>query len=421
MIFFFRRVFFRNLAHPGQKVVFSTCHDHSLKNMLKGSSAPADLFGKEPFSEMLKQLDDVVDSYTHKTKKTEEEVEPATLHAEELSTFLPEGVESVPEEHEQAFVNEIQEATALVDRFIKFIPETSSKTELVQALEGTAVAKKQPEGTTALIVMDTKTCGESSSQPHLRYPQFRNFVLKNAVQAFCAVRNQEQLESDELCAVLDGSRQIATSIMQCFVRDDGVHFENKTRSEFVIVFEEKSMKARKQLNRGLVQVHEGMHVMTNGPLTLPAQRVRLYGGSNMTTTIGPVVLDPLENLWLLPAEKKKLYEGGKAKVLAGGGMPDAPQKPDLKAGDPMTFHSMPVKFFRELLHSFCAGMVFLTCDPDGVGCMAAILSKIPCVAIVYTAEHAAALRSRLIEFTFNEFQSQSSPLYRVNVTLGIGF
>jgi hypothetical protein len=63
MRFFFRRVFFRNLAHPGQKVVFSTCHDHSLKNMLKGSSAPADLFGKEPFSEMLKQLDDVVYSY----------------------------------------------------------------------------------------------------------------------------------------------------------------------------------------------------------------------------------------------------------------------------------------------------------------------------------------------------------------------
>ena len=296
---------------------------------------------------------------------------------------------------------------------MKFIPECSSN------LDGTAICKQQPEGTTALIVMDTKTCGESSSQPHLRYPQVRNTVLKNAVQAFCSVRNKEQLETDELCAVLDDSRQLATSIMGCFVRDDGVHFENKTRSEFAIVFEEKSMKARKFLNRGLVQVHEGMHVMSNGPLTLPFSRNRLYGGSNMSSSIGLVVLDPTENLWLLPADKKELFEGGKAKVLAEGGFPDAPLKPDLKAGDPMTFRSMPVNFHRELLHSFCAGVVFLVCDAGGVGCMAAVLSKVPCVAIVYTAEHATALRARLIEFVFNEFQKQSSPLYRVAVTLSL--
>ena len=79
MIFF---VYFHNLAHSGQKVIYTSNHDHSLKNLLKGSSAPADLFGKQPFCDMLKALDDAV---------AEEEVEPAVIQAEEFSTFLPEG------------------------------------------------------------------------------------------------------------------------------------------------------------------------------------------------------------------------------------------------------------------------------------------------------------------------------------------
>ena len=399
-------------------MVFSSVHDHSLKNLLKGSTAPADLFAREPFREMLKGLDDAVNTWAHKSKKSDETVEEAKMAPEEMQAFLPAGVEACPEDLEQAFVAEVQEASETVDRFVKFIVEVGSKTELAQCLDGTAVAKKQPEGTTALIILDSKTCGESSSKPHLRYPQFRNSVLKNAVQAFCTARGREQLEEEELCLVLDGSRQISASVMGCFVREDGVHFENKTRSEFVIIYDEKSLKARKQVNRGLVHCHEGMHVMSNGPLVLPSNRNRLYGGSNMSTSIGPVILDKMEDLWLIPAEAKKKYEGGKAKVLAGGGMADAPKKPEFSEGDPMSYHTMPLKFFREVLHSFCAGVAFYVSDPDGVGSMAAILGKIPAVTMVYTAEHAAALRSRLIELVFQEFQVQSSPLYKVAVKLG---
>ena len=398
-------------------MVYGAFHDHTLKNLLKGSSAPADLFAKEPFSDMMKDLNAALDAHIHKSKKNEEEVVAPTVAKDYLTTFLPDGVEHCPEDLEEDFSSHILEAGDLVDRFVKFIPECSSKSELAQALDGTAVSKKQPDGTTALVVMDTKTCGESSSQPHLRFPQFRSVVLKNAVQAFCMARNKEQFDEGEMCLLLDGSRQISTSMMSCFVRDDGAHFENKTRSEFVVHYDEKSMKARKHLSRGLVTCHEGMQVLTNGALSLPASRTRLYGGSNMSTSIGPVVLEPVENMWLVPAEKKKIYEGGNAKVLAGGGLPDAPAKPQL-SGEPMTYHAMPVKFYRELLHSFCAGVVFFVCDPDGVGAMAAVLAKVPCVALVYTAEHGAALRARLTEFVVNQFQLQSSPIYRVALTLG---
>ncbi|CAJ1393650.1 unnamed protein product [Effrenium voratum] len=317
-----------------KKVVYGAFHDHTLKNLLKGSSAPADLFAKEPFSDMMKDLNAALDAHIHKSKKNEEEVVAPTVAKDYLTTFLPDGVEHCPEDLEEDFSSHILEAGDLVDRFVKFIPECSSKSELAQALDGTAVSKKQPDGTTALVVMDTK--------------------------------NKEQFDEGEMCLLLDGSRQISTSMMSCFVRDDGAHFENKTR---------------------------------------------LYGGSNMSTSIGPVVLEPVENMWLVPAEKKKIYEGGNAKVLAGGGLPDAPAKPQL-SGEPMTYHAMPVKFYRELLHSFCAGVVFFVCDPDGVGAMAAVLAKVPCVVLVYTAEHGAALRARLTEFVVNQFQLQSSPIYR---------
>ena len=398
-------------------MIFSSNHDHSLKNLLKGSSAPADLFGKEPFAEMLRQVDEAMDGYNHKLKKTDDEFEAPKFGEEDLAAFLPEGVESCPEEHEQAFASEVQEAADLVDRFVKFIPECGSKTELAQALEGTAVAKKQPEDTMALLILDTKTCGESSSQPHLRLPQFRAGVLKNAVQAFCTARGKDQFEENELCLVLDGGRQISSGIMSCFVRDDGIQFEQKTRSEFVVYFEEKALRARKLLNRGLIQVHEGMHVLSKGPLQLPVAKTGLYGGSNMSSSIGPVVLDPLDQLWLVTSEEKKKYEGGKAKVLAGGGLPDAPKKPEFKSGEPLTYHPMPLKFYKELLHSFCGGVAFFIADADGFGAMAAVLAKTPCVSLVYTADHAAALKARLTEWVFKEFQSQSSGIYRVSLIL----
>ncbi|CAJ1390745.1 unnamed protein product, partial [Effrenium voratum] len=308
----------------------------------RGSSAPADLFAKEPFSDMMKDLNAALDAHIHKSKKNEEEVVAPTVAKDYLTTFLPDGVEHCPEDLEEDFSSHI-----LVDRFVKFIPESRM--------------------------------------------------------------NKEQFDEGEMCLLLDGSRQISTSMMSCFVRDDGAHFENKTRSEFVVHYDEKSMKARKHLSRGLVTCHEGMQVLTNGALSLPASRTRLYGGSNMSTSIGPVVLEPVENMWLVPAEKKKIYEGGNAKVLAGGGLPDAPAKTQL-SGEPMTYHAMPVKFYRELLHSFCAGVVFLFVIQ--IGAMAAVLAKVPCVALVYTAEHGAALRARLTEFVVNQFQLQSSPIYR---------
>ncbi|CAK9056378.1 unnamed protein product, partial [Durusdinium trenchii] len=288
-----------------KKAIFSAQHDHTLKNILKGSSAPPDIFAKEPYNEMLKGVDDALDAVNHKLKRKDEEVQEAKIRDDDLAAFLPEGVEQCPEDLEQAFQAEIQEAAELVDRFVKWIPECESKAELTQALADTAVAKKQPEGTTALIVLDTKTCGESSSQPHLRLPQFRAPGLRNAVQSFCTARNKEQFDEDEMCAVLDGSRMISTSIMACFVRDDGCHFEGKTRTEFVIHYDEKSMRARKMVSRGLVQVHEGLHVFSNGALSLPEARTRLYGGSNYSTSIGPVIMDSFENLWLVSPEKKK--------------------------------------------------------------------------------------------------------------------
>lgn len=402
---------------PCQKAIFSAQHDHTLKNILKGSSAPPDIFAKEPYNEMLKGVDDALDAVNHKLKRKDEEVQEAKIRDDDLAAFLPEGVEQCPEDLEQAFQAEIQEAAELVDRFVKWIPECESKAELTQALADTAVAKKQPEGTTALIVLDTKTCGESSSQPHLRLPQFRAPGLRNAVQSFCTARNKEQFDEDEMCAVLDGSRMISTSIMACFVRDDGCHFEGKTRTEFVIHYDEKSMRARKMVSRGLVQVHEGLHVFSNGALSLPEARTRLYGGSNYSTSIGPVIMDSFENLWLVSPEKKKEYEAGKAKVLAGGGLAgDPPKKPEL-SGEPMSFHTMPLKFYKELIHSFCAGVVFFLSDTDGVGALAAILAKVPCVALVYSASHGAALRLKLMEHVFKEFQTQSSPLHRVALTL----
>lgn len=176
--------------------------------------------------------------------------------------FSPFNCDACPEKFDEELQGFARDAEEIVDHFVKLVPEQSSKTELETLLAGSGVAKKMEVGEEFLVMLyDTKCAGEASSHCHLRYPQFRQHHLKNAVQAMCATRGQQQLSEQEIVLVLDGGRAISSSIMAAFITEDGNQFENKCRSEFLIHYEEKALRERKQLQRGILQLHESIHAL----------------------------------------------------------------------------------------------------------------------------------------------------------------
>ena len=125
-------------------------------------------------------------------------------------------------------------------------------------------------------------------------------------------------------------------MMSCCVRqggDDnhGRHFDNKTRLELMIHYDESSMRARKCLQRGMMQTHESLHLVSNGAASAQEKTRAVYSGTSLGSSIGPIKLDPLDadagDVWLLSKADKDLVYGAAGKVLSGGGVTDCPDRP----------------------------------------------------------------------------------------------
>ena len=195
--------------------------------------------------------------------------------------------------------------------------------------------------------------------------------------------------------------------MAACVREDGKHYEEKTRIEMIVVYDEEALRARRTLVRGLLSTTEGMHVICRKCLEMNRKTRLVYGGTNQQTSYGPIKVQPYEadSLWKVEKRLKDDMFGKAGYSLAGGPNPDpsTPQPPKTPDGQvPVNWWTMPVQFYREILHSFDAFVVVNSTEADGSFAKAALLSKVPYVGIVHTKCHAENLRKHLIRFVFLE-------------------
>ena len=204
--------------------------------------------------------------------------------------------------------------------------------------------------------------------------------------------------------------------------DHGQHWEQKQRQEVVVHYDEQSLRARKCLVRGFICTHEVIHIISSGQLTVHDIKRKIYSGTSLSTSIGPVKLLPYDEeqgFWLVSKEAKDKIYGAAGKVLAGGALPDCPDRPDLGEDKiPVNYHVMPQAVFAEILHSFGAAVVFTATEIAGHCADAASLAKKSYVGVCFTEFHAKELKKLLVRFVWDQFKDQSSPFYNVEVCLG---
>ena len=374
-------------------------HDGPLRNTLKSKSNPADILEAEAFAGLIAKIQADLDALKPAEPETKGsgadprgELGKASLTEVLAGLVQPETIAAKGSE----VLPFLRAASQHVDTYCQFVVDSGTQKTFDAAVKGTAVARKLKQGQRAMLWYDVKCATESSCQPHIRVPKFTADDLKRKLQAFVSARDQagarmqkhlaaerfvpagrccfggavggrrhcsglgwdeaghsgspwqHMSEGSVQCkplSVVLASRLACLGIMACFVDGAGCHYDEKTRTEMLLTYEEQSLRARRCLVRGVLQTHESMHIMTKGPLVLQKLPRKIYGGTNQQTSIGPVKVLPYEDpsLWKLSASAKTTLYGSKGISLAGGPCP-VPRRPataeagnsvanDLKAKD----------------------------------------------------------------------------------------
>ena len=347
-----------------RKVVFGSQYDDNLRNVLKGATKAEDLLASEPFKALLDRIHEELAKMVLAGNDEADEEDASEAGRPVLHEVLGEILAEDGSDAAAELMTLAKQAEELVDQFVKLVVEQDSNVAMVAVMQS-CPASQTPKR--AILIYDSKCAGEATAQPHVRRPQFRRDHFGKVLNAFCQSRGADQLSENDLLLFFDGGRQLAPMMLSCCVRQGGDehhgrHFDNKTRVELMIHYDESSMRARKCLQRGMLQTHETLHLVSNGAASVQEKTRAVYSGTSLGSSIGPVKLDALdadaEDVWLLSKADKDQVYGAAGKVLSGGGLADCPDRPvfsnDLHL---MSYHSMPQALFCEVLHSFDAALL----------------------------------------------------------------
>lgn len=292
--------------------------------------------------------------------------------------------------------NKLAERT--VQCHVELIAEPDSEQKLKEILDKTALRDSTgtPGSDYIAILVDQKQSGESITAPHIRCTPFNRkrmvkllgAVVKSRGVPGCEGENQEvPLKDGDVLMFLDtGKSGVQTRMANVVKQVCG----RTCKKNVTVAFSEESVAARKMRVRGVATVDqsEGLTLMTSSQFSVPEKKREHYQGSNRGSVLAWVKLPKWESCWKLSfGEKKTLY--GKARVPVGGtsvDVDDENEDEELEGGDgsgtilpmaidasghlyipktrnndniePVTFWSMPVAFYKELLASYCCKGVY---------------------------------------------------------------
>ena len=216
--------------------------------------------------------------------------------------------------------------------------------------------------------------------------------------------------------VMDGFRSLETQFSKDLVAPSGDAMV-KTRTSFQIAYDEKALRARKCLTRGMVSQAEGLHTYSKEGLSLQDRDRKTYTGSTHGSLIGPILVSPYREAFLVSKECKEKMLGEHGKVLAGG-PPPATQgslPTDIEDKLPANFYSLPTAFYLEMIHSYELGGVYDATCMDVNFPLACLKMKVPYVGSCLSEYACEVLEAEVIRACWKEFLMPESELYDVNL------
>jgi hypothetical protein len=313
-----------------------------------------------------------------------------------------------------------------------FLVEQVSFGAQKQQFESTplAMVKSSRESGNVWINFDVNCFGESDHQPERRPCPIGKDKLDIPLRAIFAARHGQeepkQIQQGDLYGVFSGGKDRKRGVLKSLktqARSKRENLKAKTYCRNIMLHvSESSWRGRKHRARGHCKLTQAVHVVGchSTFATLPYAAFKTIQGSNKSDVMGPVDLDPIENLPTMPFAKKKVYLG-KRLVLVGGrvesssgseGASDDDHLPDevqphanqlddpsgksAKVNDPpMSYHALPPAVVVNIVEGFNVKH-FIDLTPTPMDLAFEILSRGGSyVALCSTPAMAAYLKTRL--------------------------
>ena len=173
-----------------------------------------------------------------------------------------------------------EQASGIISKYLTFIVEPGSATQLADLLRGTQVVKmqqKQPADTVGCVYM-VQHAGESDHMPHVRPPRFRAENVKMVAYAMAMAASQDGASQDAMppaCRFLlaDASPRGGNyqAMSKCFLQQDGKMMPKHANAVY-LMFDETSLTERKARVQGRIDLMQQLYVFSPLGLNLSEQR-----------------------------------------------------------------------------------------------------------------------------------------------------
>ncbi len=349
-------------------VVYGSQSNGALKTQLKMSNNVQEALEIPCLAEPLRDVTNTASEARRMVDTASSKPAPVACPGSSLSGGLPRSVEmclklepgGLPQNHgqcsegDQILMSQYEkEAAEIVDVGVDLVPETT-QAAMNACISNTPVGKLRgapsKNGGMIVIFYNIRVAGETTTQPQLRLPPFRNDQdapsgahFKKMISAVIASRrppgqsaNEEadQLHPGDCFVIGDAGRSgNLPQILAAFKDDKSGQPLSKSVKSLMVHYTEASMETRRAKIRGSLSLEQCEHfhfVSATGLKGFRRPRLAFPDLTTAGTALGPIALPGPEEktTWKLTLrEKKALY--GCARILPGGRAPgDDPDTAD---------------------------------------------------------------------------------------------
>ena len=450
------------------QVCFKKDYDGAVKQGLKNRKSAAEIlqYGhyKEAFDAVEKASKEERDKFDQQKEKAKKEAEAeldggegksdgksVTGKSEGQATATDATTGGLPQPQPQT--NKWRNhAERIVDTHVQLLPELATETEMSKSIQGHPMSKVpttpgsgRMQGDNVAIMFTSSLSSESQTAPHIRSAPFRAERLAKLGNAIITARRAAKESDDdglapgEFLITLDGQKPGNNVKFTKFLKRFGRKLIKKA---FTVMYDYDTKLARKDRVKGIATVclQERMQVIAMDSHRLQGKPWLSLPGNTAGDIIGPLKLDRYSDQWLLSfADKRELY--GKMRLPVGGSLEEEEFEDDeddkvdddsippyfmddgirgsaLSRKDdhmePVTYGSLPVEFFLNVLDGLSIRDVVDITPADGNLALACIIKQRGYVGIGFTEFHCTALRSHLVDVVLECFGKDGHPLFHAN-------
>ncbi|CAK0817571.1 unnamed protein product [Prorocentrum cordatum] len=437
-----------------EELVYTTEFDSRYRNAVQSKLEAADFLAYESISTRMNEVIEMVrreNNGGHGTTDT-----PAAAGS---GTGTPAAA-GLPEMDKTSWNKFIDK---LIRTYVQIVPDQKTAAELETMLRDSALAtiKGDPTGL-VLYHFDVKQFGEPLTRPELRIAPLRDGPYHRLVRTMLNARAPQgqlaHLRNGEVAVILDGGRRgNATKLLGpwkentietkkdtppskgrgCDEPDDDDDKEDDDNSDaekkagfkasiIQLAYTEESLKKRRNRvhgGTGSLQQVEWVHMLAHSRISVPERRRKHFEGSTAGDLINGIELPELSKEWHVTwKDKKAIY--GKRNLIAVGGKTEGIQGEAERKTDstvvPISYHGMPLLFYKELLHMFFVKCVLDMTPLNAKFAWACLEERVAYVGVAFTKEHMEKIYLHLAELVKSAMADPGSKLFNKEYAKAVG-